>query len=411
MRADMTNTNGTDAYAAPGFPRWAETDEPWASFPKITLHDHLDGSLRPETMVELAGEIGVHLPYDDPEMLSQWLCGIIEEPPVDHWDDKFALTTSVMQTEESLARIAKEWVIEAAADGVLYGETRWAPEKHILGGLPLRVAVEAVATGLREGEEEVAANGGSIRARQLLCGMRSSTLSFEIARLAVDTYGEWGGSVAGFDIAGPENGFPVRHHLDATTLLHREEVPYTIHTGEHDGAHSVWETVHLAHTQRLGHGARIIEDVTLNGRPLNARTAVKAVAAARESGEAVLELGRTAQWVVDRRLPLEMCVTSNSKGSVVHGIENHPIDLLRELGFTLTVNPDNRGMSRTCCTVEFRRIAEQFGWGVDEFAAVELNAVEGAFLTAAEKNALREQVQARVDAFAGHNSSPATPTR
>ncbi|MGO1949281.1 MAG: adenosine deaminase family protein [Mycobacteriaceae bacterium] len=389
----------------PGYPRWSEDNEPWAAFPKITLHDHLDGSLRPETMVELAHDKGIDLPYDDPEMLSQWLSGIISEPPVKHWDDKFALTTSVMQTEESLFRIAREWVIEAAADGVLYGETRWAPEKHILGGLPLRVAVEAVATGLREGEEEVAAAGGRIRARQLLCGMRSSTLSFEIARLAVDTYGEWGGSVAGFDIAGPEDGFPVRHHLDATTLLHREGVPYTIHTGEHDGAHSVWETVHLAHTQRLGHGARIIEDVTLNGRPLNARTAVKTVAAARAEGEAELSLGRTAQWVVDRRIPLEMCVTSNSKGSVVHGIENHPIDLLRELGFTLTVNPDNRGMSRTNCSVEFRRIAEQFGWGGDEFATAELNAVEGAFLTGAEKDQLRERVLVGVEDFV----TPSTP--
>jgi len=380
-------------------PRWSTADEPYAAFPKITLHDHLDGSLRPETLIDLADTHGVPLPYTDPEQLASWFTGEIAEPAVAHWDEKFGLTTRVMQTEESIARVAHEWVLEAAADGVRYGETRWAPEKHVLGGLPLRVAVEAVAVGLRSGEAEVAAAGGSIRARQLLCGMRSSTLSYEIARLTVDTYGEWGGSVAGFDLAGPEDGFPVRDHLAATELLHREGIPYTLHAGEADGEHSVWETVHLAHTLRLGHGARVIEDVRLNGRPLNVRTAVAAVAAARAAGVADLELGRTARWVVDRRIPLEMCVTSNSAGGVVAGIENHPIDLLRELGFTLTVNPDNRGMSKTSISVEMRRIEAQFGWGPAEFAVAEAAAVEATFQTRAQRDQLGAEVQAAVDAF------------
>ncbi|GGI38179.1 adenosine deaminase [Cnuibacter physcomitrellae] len=391
-------------FASPGFrpagyPRWAEADEPWIEFPKVSLHDHLDGSLRPETLIELAASSGVTLPYDDPETLARWFIGDVAEPQVAHWDEKFGLTTAVMQTEESIVRIAREWVIEAAADGVVYGEARWAPEKHILGGLPLRVAVEAVAAGLAEGEAIVAAEGGRIRARQLLCGMRSSTLSFEIARLAVDTYGEWGGSVAGYDIAGPEDGFPVRQHLDAFTLLDREGVPYTIHTGEADGEHSVWETVHLAHALRLGHGVRIIEDVRLNGRPLGVRTAVRDVAAARAgSGPASLTLGRTAQWVVDRRIPLEVCVSSNSKG-VVDGIENHPVELLRELGFTVTINPDNRLISMISISADFRRIEEQFGWGVPEFEAAELAAVEAAFLSGPEKRALAAEVKAAIAAF------------
>ncbi|WP_130840438.1 adenosine deaminase family protein [Corynebacterium neomassiliense] len=382
-----------------GYPRWSGDNEPWGAFPKVSLHDHLDGSLRPETLIELSESTGAELPYTDPGMLYGWLSGEITEPPVKHWDDKFALTTSVMQTEENIARIAREWVLEAAADGVLYGEVRWAPEKHTLGGLPLTVAIGAVATGLRQGEDEVSAAGGRIRARQLLCGMRSSTLSFEIARTLVKVYRSWGDSIAGFDIAGPEDGFPIRDHLDATTLLDREEIPVTVHTGEHEGPHSVWETVHLAHAQRLGHGARIIEDVTLNGRPLNTRTAVREVAAAREAGDAVLQLGRTAQWVVDRGIPLEMCVSSNSKGTVVDGIPDHPIDLLRELGFTLTVNPDNRGMSQTNISVEFRRIAEAFGWGIEEFTWAELNAVEAAFLSRAEKDQLREDVLQRIREF------------
>ena len=380
-------------------PRWSTADEPWADWPKVSLHDHLDGSLRPETLVELAEEQGVALPYTDPEVLSAWFTGEVAEPAVAHWDEKFGLTTRVMQTEEAIVRVAREWVLEAAADGVRYGETRWAPEKHVLGGLPLRVAVEAVAAGLAEGEAAVAAAGGRIRARQLLCGMRSSPLSLEIARLTVDTYGEWGGSVAGFDIAGPEDGFPIRHHLAATELLHREGVPYTLHSGEADGEHSIWETVHLAHALRLGHGVRVVEDVTLDGRPLGVRTAVRDVAAARARGAADLQLGRTARWVVDRRIPLEVCVTSNSSGGVVDSLADHPIDLLRELGFTVTVNPDNRGMSKTSISVEMSRIEEQFGWGPAEFATAAYAAVEAAFLSRAERAALHAEVQDGVDRF------------
>ena len=380
-------------------PRWSTADEPWAAFPKVSLHDHLDGSLRPETLIELADEQGVVLPHTDPEVLASWFTGEVAEPAVAHWDEKFGLTTRVMQTEEAIARVAREWVLEAAADGVRYGETRWAPEKHVLGGLPLRVAVEAVAAGLAEGEAAVAAAGGRIRARQLLCGMRSSTLSLEIARLTVDTYGEWGGSVAGFDIAGPEDGFPIRHHLAATELLHREGIPYTLHSGEADGEHSIWETVHLAHALRLGHGVRVIEDVTLDGRPLGVRTAVREVAAARARGAADLQLGRTARWVVDRRIPLEVCVTSNSSGGVVDGIAEHPLDLLRELGFTVTVNPDNRGMSKTSISVEMRRIEQQFGWGPAEFATAAYAAVEATFLSRAERAVLQAEVADGIDRF------------
>ncbi|MBT0768457.1 adenosine deaminase family protein [Kineosporia sp. J2-2] len=385
------------SFARDGFPRWSRPQEPWAAFPKVTLHDHLDGSLRPETLIELAAAAGVALPYDDPDTLAGWFKGRVTEPVVGHWDEKFGLTTAVMQTEESISRAACEWVLEAAADGVLYGETRWAPEKHVLGGLPLRVAVEAVADGLARGEREVAAAGGRIRARQLLCGMRSSKLSYEIARLTVATYGEWGGSVAGFDLAGPEDGFPVSEHLRATDLLRAEGVPCTIHTGEHEGEHSVYETVHLAHALRLGHGIRVIEDVALDGRPLRAATAVRDVAAARAAGRGELTLGRTARWVVDRRIPLEVCVTSNSKGNLVDGVPNHPVDLLRELGFTLTINPDNRGMSLVSISSEFRVIQEQFGWGAAEFLAAELAAVEATFQSAGERDALRAAVIAAAE--------------
>jgi adenosine deaminase len=382
-----------------GSARWSQADEPYGAFPKVTLHDHLDGSLRPETLIELAADQDVTLPYEDPEKLASWFTGEITEPKINHWEDMFGLTTRVMQTEENIARVAREWVREAAADGVIYGETRWAPEKHTAGGLPLIVAVEAVALGLQQGEADVAAAGGHIRARQLICGMRTSTLSLEIARLTVAAYGRWGNSVAGFDIAGAEDGFPIRDHLEALTLLQREGVPFTVHAGEMDGEHSVWETVHVAHALRLGHGTRIIEDVTLNGRPLSVGTAVKDVTAAREAGVAELNLGKTAQWVVDRGIPLEQCVTSNSAAGVVLGIENHPIELLRSLGFTLTINPDNRLMSKTSISREFRRISDQFGWAVAEFAEAERAGVNAAFLSRADRQSLRDQLDASIAQF------------
>lgn len=375
-----------------GLPRWSRPQEKWAAFPKVTLHDHLDGSLPPETLIELADEAGVALPYTDPALLSGWFSGEIAEPAVQNWDEKFGVTTRVMQTEAAIVRVAREWVREAAADGVLYGEVRWAPEKHELGGLPLIVAVEAVAEGLRLGERDVAEAGGSIRARQLLCGMRTSTRSLEIARLVVATYGEWGGSVAGFDLAGIEEDFPVRRHLEATALLHREGIPFTIHTGEGAGEQSVWETVHLAHALRLGHGIRVIEDITLNGRALDPRTAVSTIEAARAGGgPAELALGRTAQWVRDRGIPLEVCVTSNS-GSIVSGVANHPLELLRELGFTLTLNPDNRSMSMVSLSSEYRVIEERFGWGAAEFAWALGNSVEASFQSRAERDALHARI-------------------
>lgn len=370
-------------------PEWADDDDPFLALPKISLHDHLDGSLLLSTLYELSAEIGQKLPHDDPETLQLWFAGKHPEPKIENWDEKFAITTRVMQTPENLARVAREFVLELAADGVVYGETRWAPEKHTAGGMSMDEAVEAVTAGLAEGERIAAAAGKPIRVRQLLCGMRTSTLSYRIAELAVRHYGE---SVAGFDVAGHELGHPAIDHVAACDLLRRAGIPITFHTGEHDGVPSVRQTVQECHPQRLGHGTRIVEDIALNGAPLDARTAVKTVAAARESGPAEFELGPTARWVRDRRIPLEQCLTSNSKGNVVTGIHNHPLGLLKELGFAVTVNPDNRMMSGTSITREMRRAVEQFGWDVGDLLDVTVTAVGAAFLPLPERERLLDDV-------------------
>ena len=370
-------------------PEWADDDDPFLALPKISLHDHLDGSVLPSTMLELADQVGERLPHTDPETLQLWFAGKVPEPKIEFWDDKFGITTRLMQTPENLARVAKEFVLELAADGVVYGETRWAPEKHTARGMSMNEAVEAVTAGLTEGERIATAAGKQIRVRQLLCGMRTSKLSYTIAELTVRHYGA---SVVGFDVAGHELGYPAIDHVAACDLLHRENIPITFHTGEHDGAASVRQTVQECHPQRLGHGTRIVEDISLNGTPLDVRTAVKTVAAAREAGTAVLELGPIAKWVRDRRVPLEQCLSSNSKGNVVTGIDNHPLGLLKELGFAITVNPDNRMMSGTSITREMRRAVEQFGWDTTDLLDVTTTALEATFLPLPERERLLSEV-------------------
>lgn len=373
----------------PAHPEWADAADPILPLPKVSLHDHLDGSILLSTMFELADRLGVNLPYADGETLQLWFAGKIKEPELAHWDEKFALTTRLMQTPENLARVAREFVLELAADGVVYGETRWAPEKHTSGGMSMEEAIEAVTAGLTEGEQIAVAAGRPIRVRQILCGMRTSARSYEVAELTVRTCGP---SVVGFDIAGHEAGYPAIDHAAACDLLRRNDIPVTFHAGEHAGADSVRQTVLECRPQRLGHGTRVIEDVRLDGVPLDVRTAVRTVAAARRSGAATLELGPTARWVRDRRIPLEQCLTSNSKGNVVTGIENHPMGLLKEFGFAVTVNPDNRMMSGTSITREMRRAVDLFGWRATDLLEVTRTAAEAAFLPWPDRRQLIEEV-------------------
>jgi adenosine deaminase len=372
-----------------GYPRWADAEDPLLALSKVSLHDHLDGSLRPETMLELADAQGIRLPYQDPDKLARWFQGGIAVPVVENWDEKFGITTRLLQTPQDLARAAHEFVLDLAADGVVYGEARWAPEKHTLGDMSLDDAVDAVAVGLAAGEQAAREAGRAIQVRQLLCAMRTSERSTEIAAL---TAAHLGASVVGFDLAGEESGYPASDHIAALRLLDETDVPYTLHVGEHAGLESIRDTLESGSPRRLGHGVRIVEDICLDGRPLTVTGAVAAVAAA--GPEAVLTLGRTAAQVRDRGLPLEICLSSNSKGNVVDGRRNHPLGLLHRLGFVVTVNPDNRMMSATSITREMGYAVGEFGWDRETLRTVTRNAAQAAFLPEPERGSLLARLDA-----------------
>jgi len=372
----------------PGYPRWADPGDPLLALPKVTLHDHLDGSLRPETMLELADEQGVRLPHPDAETLAAWFQGRIAEPVLDNWDQKFGITTRLMQDPKSLARVAHEFVLDLAADGVIYGETRWAPEKHVLGDMSLDDAVAAVTEGLAAGERAARQAGFDITVRQLLCGMRTSDRSADIAALTVKHHGD---SVAGFDLAGEELGFPASEHTAALRLLDEAHVPYTLHVGEHAGISSIRDTLLSGHPRRFGHGVYIIEDVYVAGRPLSIRTAVATLTAA--GPDAQVTLGPVATEVRDRGIPLEVCLSSNSKGNVVDGRSRHPLGLLHRLGFTVTLNPDNRMMSATSITREMGYASTEFGWTTATLRTVTRNAAEAAFLPEPARSALLTRLE------------------
>src|SRR5215469_13235672 len=321
--------------------------------PKVLLHDHLDGGLRPQTVLELARETGYNgLPADNEEELTQRLTEGAHRGHLEIYLDAFRHTVGVMQTADGLRRVAAECAEDLAADGVVYAEVRFAPELHTENGLSMDQVVEAVLAGFREGSA-----GRPIRVYALLTAMRTAARSLEIAELAV-RYRDDG--VVGFDIAGAEAGWPPSRHLDAFQYIHRENFHTTIHAGEGFGLPSIWEAVQWCGAERLGHGVRIIDDI-----------------AAPAGGHA--SLGRLASYIRDRRIPLEMCPTSNVQTGAAKSIKDHPIGLLRELSFRVTVNTDNRLMSGVSLSSEFHALAEAFGYGWGDIEWLTINAMKSAF--------------------------------
>ena len=232
--------------------------------PKVLLHDHLDGGVRPLTVVELAAETGYDdLPATDADKLSHWFYDAANSGSLERYLETFAHTVGVMQTPAALARVAAECAEDLAADGVVYAEVRYAPELHVVGGMDLPEVVEAVNAGFREGERRAAAAGTPIRVGALLTAMRHAARSMEIAELAV-RYRDDG--VVGFDIAGAEAGHPPTRHLDAFEYLQRENAHFTIHAGEGFGLPSIWQAIQWCGADRLGHGVRIIDDITVGTR-------------------------------------------------------------------------------------------------------------------------------------------------
>src|SRR3954468_19600404 len=335
--------------------------------PKVLLHDHLDGGLRPQTIIELAADCGHQLPDVGGDMtaesLGKWFAEASDSGSLERYLETFDHTVGVMQTAAALTRVARECVEDLAADGVVYAEVRYAPEQHVGQGLTLDEVVAAVQAGFDEG---VAAAGGRIVVRQLLTAMRHQARSMEIAELAI-AWRDRG--VAGFDIAGAEAGFPPTRHLDAFEYLQRENAHFTIHAGEAFGLPSIWEAIQWCGADRLGHGVRIIDDITV-------------------APDGSVELGRLAAYVRDKRIPLEMCPASNIQTGAAASIAEHPIGLLTRLRFRVTVNTDNRLMSGTSMTSEFAALADAFGYSVRDLEWFTVNAMKSAFLPFDERLAL-----------------------
>ena len=341
--------------------------------PKVLLHDHLDGGLRPATVLELAREVGHALPEGsdtDAETLGRWFAEAADSGSLVRYLETFDHTVGVMQTGPAITRVARECVEDLAADGVVYAEIRYAPEQHVSNGLTLDEVVAAVREGFEQGTAAAEAAGHRIVVRQLLTAMRHQARSMEIAELAV-AWRDRG--VAGFDIAGAEAGYPPTRHLDAFEYLQRENAHFTIHAGEAFGLPSIWQAIQWCGADRLGHGVRIVDDITVHD-------------------DGSVELGRLAQYVRDKRIPLEMCPASNIQTGAAASIAEHPIGLLTRLRFRVTVNTDNRLMSRTSMTDEMTALVEAFDYGLPDLRWFTINAMKSAFLPFDERLAIIDGV-------------------
>lgn len=349
--------------------------------PKVSLHDHLDGGMRVGTVIDLAQQSGYALPTEDPDALLDWYRACANAGSLVEYLRSDDISTAIAQTADGLNRIAREAVEDLAADGVVYGELRWAPEVVLERDLiSMRDAVEAVQAGIEDGIGNARAQGRSIDVGQILCAMRNDSHSAVVANLALDFFGA---GVVGFDIAGPELGFGAELHRDAFDLLARNDVPVTVHAGEADGPSSIASALFDGHARRLGHGIRVAEDIRLSA-----------------AGEH--ELGPLAAWVRDRRIILETSPNSNVHTAAIApwGVElaAHPFDQLYRLGFAVTVNTDNRLTSVTTLSDELFALSSTFGYGVEDLRTFQLTAAGGVFQSPDYRAALAGRINAGFDA-------------
>jgi adenosine deaminase len=339
--------------------------------PKALLHDHLDGGLRPATVLELADAGGYdELPATDVDGLATFFRTAAHSGSLVRYLEPFAHTVGVMQTPEALHRVAYECVEDLAADNVVYAEIRFAPELHIDAGLSLDAVVDAVLAGFADGEKAASAEGRSVTVRCLVTAMRHQARSLEIAELAIRFRDK---GVVGFDIAGAEAGYPPTRHLDAFEYMRGNNARFTIHAGEAFGLPSIHEAIAFCGADRLGHGVRIVDDITVgaDGTP---------------------QLGRLAALLRDKRVPFEMCPSSNVQTGAVPSIAEHPFDLLARLRFRVTVNTDNRLMSDTTMSQEMLRLVEAFGYGWSDLQRFTINAMKSAFISFDERLSIIDDV-------------------
>ena len=339
--------------------------------PKALLHDHLDGGLRPATIIDLAREYGYrNLPTEDVDELAAWIRRGADRKSLELYLETFQHTFGVMQERDAISQVAAECAEDLAADGVVYAEVRMAPELCTEHGLTRDEVQRAILDGYERGMANAAAAGHPIVVRSIVTAMRQAARSVEVADCAV-RFRDAG--VVGFDIAGPEAGYRPTRHLEAFDKVRHENFHITIHAGEGFGLPSIWEALQWCGAERLGHGVRIVDDITL-----------------RPDGR--VTLGRLAAYVRDRRVPLEMCPTSNVHSGAATSIAEHPFDLLRRLRFRVTVNTDNRLMSDTSMSNEFAQLAAAFGWGLDDFEWLTVNAMKSAFAPFDERLRLIDEV-------------------
>lgn len=338
--------------------------------PKALLHDHLDGGLRPATVLEIAAEIGYDgLPVTDADALATWFRTQSHSGSLERYLEPFSHTVAVMQTPDALYRVAHECVEDLAADSVVYAEVRFAPELHINRGLSFDQVVDAVLEGFAAGEKACAATGHGIKVRCLVTAMRHAAMSREIAELAIRFRDK---GVVGFDIAGAEAGHPPTRHLDAFEYMRDNNARFTIHAGEAFGLPSIHEAIAFCGADRLGHGVRIVDDI--------------------EIVDGAVRLGRLASLLRDKRIPFEMCPSSNVQTGAVASIAEHPFDLLARSRFRVTVNTDNRLMSDTTMSEEMFRLVEAFGYGWSDLQRFTINAMKSAFIPFDERLAIIDDV-------------------
>jgi adenosine deaminase len=329
------------------------------SLPKVLLHEHLDGVLRPQTVIDLAKEVGyTGLPTENAQALGQWFFRGANQGSLAKYLEGFAHTIAVMQTEEALQRVAYEQAEDLSKDGIVYFETRFAPIFHTQKGLTHQQVVSAVLKGLEQARKDFGIASGL-----LICAMRNMHTSLEMAELAVDFRAR---GVVGFDLAGEEGGYPPKKHVDAFHYIQRENFNITIHAGEGYGKESIWQAIQYCGAHRIGHGTRLIEDIAV------------------KDGKAV-KLGDLAQYVLDKRIPLEICLLSNVHTGATPSLAEHPFKIFFQEGFRVTLNTDNRLMSNTAMTQEFEAAATTFGLTVDDFEKITINSMKSAFLPYKER--------------------------
>lgn len=327
------------------------------SLPKVLLHDHLDGGLRPQTVIELAKDIGYKkLPTMRAADLSEWFHRGAQRGSLALYLEGFAHTCAVMQTEEALELVAFEMMEDMHRDGVVYVETRFAPVFHTEKGLHWEEIVTAVLKGLERGKKKFGVEYGLI-----ICAMRNMTLSQEMAELAVD-FRERG--VVGFDLAGEEGGYPPKKHVDAFHYIQRENFNITVHAGEAFGKESIWQAIQWCGAHRIGHATRLIEDITVSD----------------DDPTEVVSMGYLAQYVLDKRIPLEICLTSNVDTGAVKTVAEHPFGIYHRYKFRVTLNTDDRLMSNTTLTKEYKLAHDAFKLSLHDMEKLTINAMKSAFV-------------------------------